>query len=821
MREVSMHPVIFVVVIPLVLTLFTGLLAHSQDFVWRKKLVAPANAIGLNPLNTNSIYAQDSVGTLSVSYDRGNTWTRLGTPGVTARQILVHPEDTTVIFCGGYYFSSPSLMRSSDHGATWQVVIPDFGMNGNSLVFDSMNPDLMYAGNREDGGVYRSSNRGETWTLQGDAGEPVCSMVNRPDSTNILSAGTGGGSLARSVDSGVSWETVAKGVAAEIPSLIISPLNPTELYAAALGTGILKSFDGGRTRSLSGLDGMDLWSLAADSTGMVYAGTFDSPARIFRSSDQGVSWQEISSGLSESSGALDMKVHPRDPNAVWCAAGNVYRWVQSRGSIEGLVLDAVTGDTVRTGTIERLETEEVIDLDSSNGSFMFTYFDGDPSLEITARVESFPYLIHNEPLTFILDSATTHNIELDLIPYTSITGSVRSITNQAPLSALVTLTSVTPLGSQTNADSTDVNGIYLLDSLLITYPPFVSYDTVLVSPEFPFATLVQVPPLLDTNVAIVDLLLDTADVLVTRTLSSGPYSGFYLTSLMEIGVSSHYWNPNEQGTPPLERTSELREQSLIYFSGDDTTELQMDELTGLSSCLNSGAHAFITGQNFVEKNQNTLLVNDILGLAFDGTSSSPICRGVNGDLFDSLQISTFLGSGANNQDSRDRLTPLSAHVLPSLTYGLTGADGISAVRIDSVAGGGKVILFGFGFEAISLASIRAEVLETILGYFDGSVVVDVRNEHGLQLPKSVALDQNYPNPFNPITEISYDIPKSFEVNLRVFNILGQEIATLVNRQQEAGSHTVRWDATAEPSGIYFYRLKAGDFLETKKMVVVK
>jgi len=131
------------------------------------------------------------------------------------------------------------------------------------------------------------------------------------------------------------------------------------------------------------------------------------------------------------------------------------------------------------------------------------------------------------------------------------------------------------------------------------------------------------------------------------------------------------------------------------------------------------------------------------------------------------------------------------------------------------------LFFGFGFEAISLASIRAEVLETILGYFDGSVVVDVRNEHGLQLPKSVALDQNYPNPFNPITEISYDIPKSFEVNLRVFNILGQEIATLVNRQQEAGSHTVRWDATAEPSGIYFYRLKAGDFLETKKMVVVK
>ena len=86
-----------------------------------------------------------------------------------------------------------------------------------------------------------------------------------------------------------------------------------------------------------------------------------------------------------------------------------------------------------------------------------------------------------------------------------------------------------------------------------------------------------------------------------------------------------------------------------------------------------------------------------------------------------------------------------------------------------------------------------------------------------QIPEQFGLEQNYPNPFNPSTTISYQLPKVSSVSLSVFNTLGQQVATLVDEKKEPGYYTVRWNATV-PSGIYFYRLHAGEFVETKKMI---
>jgi hypothetical protein len=88
------------------------------------------------------------------------------------------------------------------------------------------------------------------------------------------------------------------------------------------------------------------------------------------------------------------------------------------------------------------------------------------------------------------------------------------------------------------------------------------------------------------------------------------------------------------------------------------------------------------------------------------------------------------------------------------------------------------------------------------------------------MPVKFSLAQNYPNPFNPSTTISYSLPKTAFVSLRIFNTLGQEVATLVNEQKEAGYYQVRWNAVV-PSGIYFYQLQAGEFVETKKMILLK
>jgi len=89
------------------------------------------------------------------------------------------------------------------------------------------------------------------------------------------------------------------------------------------------------------------------------------------------------------------------------------------------------------------------------------------------------------------------------------------------------------------------------------------------------------------------------------------------------------------------------------------------------------------------------------------------------------------------------------------------------------------------------------------------------------IPAEFILLQNYPNPFNPTTKINYQIPELNFVNLKIYDILGSEIATLVNEEKPIGSYEFEFDATALPSGIYFYRLQAGSFIETKKMVLMK
>ncbi|MCH7819670.1 MAG: T9SS type A sorting domain-containing protein, partial [Candidatus Marinimicrobia bacterium] len=89
------------------------------------------------------------------------------------------------------------------------------------------------------------------------------------------------------------------------------------------------------------------------------------------------------------------------------------------------------------------------------------------------------------------------------------------------------------------------------------------------------------------------------------------------------------------------------------------------------------------------------------------------------------------------------------------------------------------------------------------------------------LPAEFALSQNYPNPFNPVTVIRYSIPKAEEVSLVVYNLIGEEVAHLIDERKPAGSYTVKWNASDFASGIYFYRLQAGDFVQTRKMVLLK
>jgi hypothetical protein len=125
---------------------------------------------------------------------------------------------------------------------------------------------------------------------------------------------------------------------------------------------------------------------------------------------------------------------------------------------------------------------------------------------------------------------------------------------------------------------------------------------------------------------------------------------------------------------------------------------------------------------------------------------------------------------------------------------------------------------GYSFSATSI-SYSFVIYDLTNQNYTATALTGLQENPGLG-PTSYELKQNYPNPFNPSTTIGYALPKTAFVSLRVFTALGQEVASLVNKQEEAGQFHVVWIANV-PSGIYVYRLKAGEFVMTKKMVLLK
>jgi len=104
---------------------------------------------------------------------------------------------------------------------------------------------------------------------------------------------------------------------------------------------------------------------------------------------------------------------------------------------------------------------------------------------------------------------------------------------------------------------------------------------------------------------------------------------------------------------------------------------------------------------------------------------------------------------------------------------------------------------------------------------DGTFKYSQSVEEIIEAPKVFLLSQNYPNPFNPSTSISFDIPSNSYVSLKVFDFLGREVALLISEKMNAGAYTHQWNASGLASGVYFYRLQAGSFTETKKLMLLK
>ncbi len=828
-----------------------ALTAHAVSFsaesvqAWRKRFAGAGLTVGLNPLNPNTVVAEGALGVLSISYDRGKTWQIWSTPPTSfIRQIIIHPSDTTIVFCAS---AGPALLRSTNFGASWSNVLTNFGIDGESIAYDPAHPDTMYAGNFADGNVFRSIDRGATWVLRGSTGPSgsanLCALTVRPDSANIVFAGSGGGRISKSTDFGLTWRLVKNGTAPpsvfqETPRIIVHPLTPHVAYATTYGDvdstlDVWKTVDGGEHWFRTGLQRTPTWSLECDPTdsNSVYVGSFSNAlAAVYKSTDGGGSWSAISAGLPSGGFMWNMKIHPSDPSVVWMSVtigafgpNGMYRLLSTSTLVKGVLLDAGSADTLANGTLHLLSTGDVASVSPLQREFRFGYFEGDPSLTSTLHIESYPYVLTDAPLSFVPDTETQQNISLQKLATHAIGGRLLDSMTLQPIRALVQLAVQRSIGDTLLTDSTDLSGNFQFTQQYVSAPPVNGYDRLTFDVPPPYATSSVSAITLSSTDLFYDVPLGHADVFLIAASDSGKYLSYYLNALQALHVTSNAWDVSRRGNAPLSSASKFGFKTVIFYTGDLAAPLSSAALDSLTSCLDGGGHLFLTGQNIAEYNSASQLFTSYLGVGFAGNTPTAFNQGVVGDFLQAFNCFTT-GIGANNQTSRDSLLLLRPDVRRILDYGV-GSGRAAGVRVDS-AGAGSAIVLGFGFEAVHTAQKRQDLLQAVLDHFRG--ITEVGSHELPPLPSRTQLDQNYPNPFNPTTTIRFRIQTPAYASLRIYDLTGREVATLLDGRLHAGEYSVPWSADRMSSGVYYYRLLVtGDengaalFSETRKLLLLR
>lgn len=292
---------------------------------------------------------------------------------------------------------------------------------------------------------------------------------------------------------------------------------------------------------------------------------------------------------------------------------------------------------------------------------------------------------------------------------------------------------------------------------------------------------------------------------------------YYRAAVDPFGI--YHETYRSQGTSFADAAIDKR-KTVFWFTGQKKTQTVPDSAQrALAAFLAKGGSLFITGQNIAEDLQAT--GQSFLQQTLHSRWSKNIALGrtVYGQPTDAFgsQIPKLVisgGNGASNQVSPDELLPDSLAKVALLYNSLTGSS-VAGIRYEDSVSHGKVLFFGFGFEAINDSSAgvvsKQQVMGAILAWLNAPTGVP-GDHNGTRQPNLFTLGQNYPNPFNPSTQIQYTLSQKSYVTLRIFNVMGQEVATLSNHVEDAGQHALQWNGTnssgtAVSTGVYFYRIE--------------
>lgn len=261
---------------------------------------------------------------------------------------------------------------------------------------------------------------------------------------------------------------------------------------------------------------------------------------------------------------------------------------------------------------------------------------------------------------------------------------------------------------------------------------------------------------------------------------------------------------------------------IAWAAGNSNPAFYPSEVSNLQSYLDQGGNLLMSGhnigsdifepggqsqfaQNFFNNYLHANYLADFGGNIFlTGIAGDPIGNGI------------IIPLNSVYTRSPDEISPFDVFTTPVIKFGATGPK-INSVKADD--GNHRVVYFGFAFEQLDDHSVSDSLIKRSVHWLTEGISLDTPKEE--IVPASFSLEQNYPNPFNPSTTIRWQLPAGSWQILKVYDVLGNEITTLVDEFRPAGTYEVAFDASSLSSGVYFYKLSAGSFVDIKKLLLIK
>ena len=267
--------------------------------------------------------------------------------------------------------------------------------------------------------------------------------------------------------------------------------------------------------------------------------------------------------------------------------------------------------------------------------------------------------------------------------------------------------------------------------------------------------------------------------------------------------------------------------AVIWFDGDESSvnrSFNTTEQNAIKTYLENGGKLFVNGSEIAydligksaaDPNDKAFFTNYFKATWGGDKATGLTVTGIGGQIFAGL-TATF--GQTYPEDYPDYFVPAGGAVA-DLQYTAAQVAGLEyAGTFGTSTKPARLVYMGFPFETISSLPQRTSLMTAIVQYFGSGTSV---SPDATPLPQTFALEQNYPNPFNPTTTIRFSVPDSRQVSVRVYDLLGKEIALLLDEKKAPGTYTLQWDAVRFPSGVYFCRLQAGGFSQIRKLVLMK